>query len=88
MTSFLIEFHRLTGDKTLTEFEDPGEAMKARIQREQATDDPAIEIVVINSPSLGDLKVTHSRYFASEPTPVASNSDSPVLSDDVTELTG
>lgn len=66
MASYLMHFHRLTGELQITEFSDSAEAMQKRLELEHTTDDPNIEIVVINSPSLEQLKVSHSRYFAPE----------------------
>lgn len=88
MPSYLVEFHRLSGNKTLTAFDDQSEAMRARVQRELNNDDLDTEIVVINSPSLEDLKITHSRYFASEPTSVASSSKSVPPPEEPKRLTG
>ena len=62
MRGYVIEFDRRTGDRRVTEFATPNEAMKYRLQLEAGRLDENIEIVVI-SESLDTLQRTHSRYF-------------------------
>lgn len=69
MKHFLIVFNRKTGERDITEYEDSREAIVQRLAEEQSNDNPDVEIVVIGSPSLEDLKVTHSRYFRTEELP-------------------
>lgn len=63
MKHFLIVFNRKTGERHITEYADSREAIRQRLDEEQSNENPDVEIVVIGSPSLEDLKVTHSRYF-------------------------
>lgn len=70
MAHFLIRFHRPSGRLNITEFSDSAEAMEARFALDLENTDPDVEIVVISSPSLRDLRVSHSRYFAAEPRPL------------------
>ena len=72
MANFLIRFHRPSGNRDITEFSDSAKAMEARFALDLENSNPDVEIVVINSPSLQDLKVSHSRYFAAEPRPLHS----------------
>lgn len=69
MKHFLIVFNRKTGERAITEYEDSREAIVQRLAEEQSNDNSDVEIVVIGSPSLKDLKVTHSRYFRPEELP-------------------
>ena len=69
MKHFLIVFNRKTGERAITEYEDSREAIVQRLAEEQSNDNSDVEIVVIGSPSLKDLKVTHSRYFRAEELP-------------------
>ena len=69
MKHFLIVFNRKTGERDITEYKDSREAIVQRLAEEQSNDNPDVEIVVIGSPSLEDLKVTHSRYFRVEELP-------------------
>lgn len=69
MKHFLIVFNRKTGERDITEYSDSREAIVQRLAEEQSNDNPDVEIVVIGSPSLEDLKVTHSRYFRVEELP-------------------
>lgn len=62
-------FNRKTGERDITEYKDSREAIVQRLAEEQSNDNPDVEIVVIGSPSLEDLKVTHSRYFRVEELP-------------------
>lgn len=69
MKHFLIVFNRKTGERDITEYKDSREAIVQRLAEEQSNDNPDVETVVIGSPSLEDLKVTHSRYFRVEELP-------------------
>ena len=64
MKHFLMVFNRKTGALRMKEYADVRDAILQRLEEEQANDNPDVEIVVIGAPSLEDLKVTHSRYFA------------------------
>ena len=69
MANFLIKFHRMSGALELMGFTDTAKATEARFALDLKNTDPDVEIVVINSPSLQDMKISHSRYFAAEPRP-------------------
>lgn len=69
MKHFLIVFNRKTGERHITEYADSREAIAQRLAEEQTNENSDVEIVVIGSPSLEDLKVTHSRYFRTEELP-------------------
>lgn len=93
MANLLIRFHRPSGNLDITEFSDSGKAMEARFALDLENSTPDVEIVVINSPSRQDLKVSHSRYFAAEPRPLHSTeymkADSAQhISDRAAKLTG
>lgn len=64
MKSFLVIYNRLNGDVTVEPFDDPAEAMSARMSRE-AHREPHEEVVVLSSDSEISLRRTHSRYFKS-----------------------
>lgn len=63
MNHFLVVFNRATGHSDVSEFHDRADAINERVRLETEIDNPATEIVVIGSPSIEDLKLTHSRYF-------------------------
>lgn len=69
MKHFLIVFNRKTGARKIVEYADARQAILRRLAEEEANNDNDVEIVVIGSPSLEDLKVTHSRYFRVEELP-------------------
>lgn len=69
MKHFLMVFNRKTGQLRKKEYVDVRDAILQRLEEEQANDNPDVEIVVIGAPSLEDLKVTHSRYFAVDELP-------------------
>lgn len=69
MRHFLVVYNRASGERSITEFKSASAAIKRRLEEEALNDDPMVEIVVIGSPSLEDLKITHSRYFRSEELP-------------------
>jgi hypothetical protein len=61
--SFLLEYHRPSGElRNLVEYDDSHEAMEHRFAVERVND-PDIEVVVLISDSLDTIKRTHSRYF-------------------------
>ena len=64
MFSFLIRYHRPTGDITLKRFDDLSKAMIERFRLEEENTDPDTEIVVISANSEQDLRRSHSRYFS------------------------
>ena len=69
MKHFLIVVNRKTGARKIVEYADAKQAILRRLAEEEANNDSDVEIVVIGSPSLDDLKVTHSRYFRVEELP-------------------
>jgi hypothetical protein len=66
MRGYVIQFNRRTGDRRVTEFATPHEAMEYRLQLEAERLDENIEIVALISESLETLQHTHSRYFTGE----------------------
>ena len=71
MKHFLIVYNRRTGDRQMTEYTDAAQAIRARLEAESENSSPDVEIVVIGTASLDDLKVTHSRYFTTEEFPTS-----------------
>jgi hypothetical protein len=69
MRGYVIEFNRRTGDRRVTEFATPREAMEYRLQLEGGRIDENIEIAALISESLETLRRTHSRYFTGEERP-------------------
>lgn len=63
MAEFVITYKRRSGESFIQKFSDSTEALKERLRREAAIDDPDIEIAHISAPSLESLKKSHSRYF-------------------------
>jgi hypothetical protein len=63
MRGYVIQFNRRTGDRHVTEFATPGEAMEYRLELEAERRDESIEIAALISESLETLQRTHSRYF-------------------------
>lgn len=63
MTDFIITYKRRSGESFIKQFSDSTQALKERLRREAAIDDPNIEIAHISAPSLESLKKSHSRYF-------------------------
>jgi len=51
MPSFVIEFHRHTRDRRVTEFSSPHDAMEYRLKLESARTDENIEIAALTSKS-------------------------------------
>ena len=64
MRRFVIEFHRKTGARRVTEFDSIQQAISYRIERERLRERGDIEVVALSSKSLESLMRTHSRYFA------------------------
>jgi hypothetical protein len=69
MRGYVIEFNRRTGDRRVTEFATPHEAMEYRLQLEAERVDENIEIAALISDSLETLQRTHSRYFTGQELP-------------------
>ena len=63
VAEFVIIYKRKSGESLIEQFSDSTEALKERLRREAAIDDPDIEIAHISAPSLESLKKSHSRYF-------------------------
>lgn len=63
MAEFVITYKRRSGESFIKQFSDSTEALKERLRREAAIDDPDIAIAHISAPSLKSLKKSHSRYF-------------------------
>ena len=63
MAEFVITYKRRSGESFIKQVSDSAEALKERLRREAAIDDPDIEIAHISAPSLESLKKSHSRYF-------------------------
>jgi hypothetical protein len=68
MPSFLLRYHRRTGELEVTEFTGArarSDALSARLSAEAERTDPDVEINSLSADSLEDLKHTHGRYFHS-----------------------
>lgn len=64
MKDFVLIYNRISGALRLSEFDDPAEAVRVRLEREKEyRDDPNTELVLVTAESLDDIKKTHSRYF-------------------------
>jgi hypothetical protein len=63
---YVIQFNRRTGDRRVTEFATPQEAIEYRLQLEAERVDESIEIAALISESLETLQRTHSRYFTGQ----------------------
>lgn len=64
MKDFVLIYNRKSGNLRLSEFEDPVEAVRVRMEREKFyRGDPDTEVVLITAHDLDDIKKTHSRYF-------------------------
>lgn len=63
MAGFVIEFDRRTRARRISKFHTSGEAVRYRLELEDARTNPDIEIVALISDSLATLERTHSRYF-------------------------
>lgn len=66
MRGFVIEFHRKTGARRVTEFDSIREALALRFERERLRESEDIEVVALGSKSIESLMRTHSRYFTGE----------------------
>ena len=64
MASFLIKYHRRTGDLEILEFASLREATLRRLALDKTNDDPDLEIVAVASESKAHLRQSHSRYFS------------------------
>lgn len=69
MKYFLIEADPASLEIQRTEYSNASDALQARLNREIQVRGTGVEVVVVGSPSLDDLKVTHSRYFRAEELP-------------------
>ena len=68
MNSFLIQYNRRTGDVQVREYHgEKGrlQALAARVKVEMSRPSSDIEVAVLSSDSLDELKRTHGRYFRS-----------------------
>lgn len=63
MKHYLVEFDRRSGEASFTEFDAADDAIQARLEREAMMDGSDVEVVVVGSPSIEKLLITHSRYF-------------------------
>lgn len=64
MKDLVLIYNRISGALRLSEFDDPAEAVRVRLEREKEyRDDPNTEVVLVTAESLDDIKKTHSRYF-------------------------
>lgn len=63
MADFIIMYRRSSGESVIKQFSDSAQALKERLRREAAIDDPNVEIAHISAPSLESLRKSHSRYF-------------------------
>ncbi|BBX17709.1 hypothetical protein CRI77_10295 [Mycolicibacterium duvalii] len=71
MRGFVIQFNRRTGNRRVTEFATPHEAMEYRLQMDAERVDEDIEIVALISESLETVRRTHSRYFTGQELPAS-----------------
>lgn len=67
MTSFVIEYDRVSGNLCVTPFSDPREASAERFRRNQNRASKNVEVVSVTTDSLESLKRSHSRYFLRKP---------------------
>lgn len=65
MSSYLIEYHRLSGSLKVTPFESLFQATIKRLELDKLNTDPDLEIVAVASESEDHLRQSHSRYFSS-----------------------
>ena len=63
MKSFVIEYHRKTGELRIREFQDSDLAISDRINKYRNRESSDVEVVSIQADSLETLRRTHSRYF-------------------------
>ncbi|SER77667.1 hypothetical protein CCYS_05995 [Corynebacterium cystitidis DSM 20524] len=64
MTSFLIKYHRRTGELELTPYDSFRDATLERLRLDGTNDNPDLEIVAIACESEEHLRQSHSRYFS------------------------
>lgn len=64
MTSYLIEYHRPTGEVSVTSYDDAQVALAERINRSRTRENRDTEIVTVRAQSMESLRKTHARYFA------------------------
>lgn len=67
MTSFVIEYHRLSGALSVTPFANRREASEERFRRNQTRASKDVEVVSVTTDSMESLKQSHSRYFLRAP---------------------
>jgi hypothetical protein len=66
MNLYLLIFNRKSGSVELQAFSDPHEAIeRLREAERRRSDEPELEIVLLNASDIGDLRRTHARYFES-----------------------
>ena len=63
MTSYLIEYHRPSGELSVTPYNDARIALKERLKRSRSRRDSDTEIVTVRANSMKSLRKTHARYF-------------------------
>lgn len=66
MKTFVIEYHRKTGEIHFEQYTDRDAGGRRRIQLENERTNPDIEIASIYSNCESDLRKSHSRYFFAE----------------------
>lgn len=64
MTSYLIEYHRPSGEVSVTSYVDAQAALEERIHRSRIRRSRDTEIVTVRANSMESLRNTHARYFA------------------------
>ena len=62
MASYLIQYHRRSGELDIHEFDSLSEATLRRLELDEANDDPDLEVVAVASEE--HLRQSHSRYFS------------------------
>lgn len=63
MPGFLVTYNRKTGHCVIVEYSDSADAMHERARLDMENHQTDVEHVVLVADSLGDIRVTHSRYF-------------------------
>ncbi|CAB0730691.1 hypothetical protein FRC0088_01582 [Corynebacterium diphtheriae] len=64
MASYLIKYHRRSGNLDITRFDSLIEATIKRLELDKTNTDPELEIVAVASESEDHLRQSHSRYFS------------------------
>lgn len=64
MSSYLIKYHRRSGNLDIFEYESLVEATLKRLELDRVNTDPDLEIVAVASESEEHLRQSHSRYFS------------------------